>query len=409
MKLSIVVCVYNTDKSYLEECLSSIRNSTLRDIEEEYEICMVDDGSNIDYSDLVEKYALNYVKTENQGIYSARKTGAFMAQGQYLAFCDSDDTVSFNYHKPMLDEAESLSSDIVINDWAFHTKRVRYICGKDDTLKYNFNLTGNECLSVFLKNCGNQHSYFVLWNKIYKTEILRRAFIELDEAGIDEHSSYSEDAAINFFAWREASKIVNIHTGYYFYRIHESQTVNVISEEKLLSQINFMTDTLNIMERGIVGRVDEDRLRTYVNKWRALMSRVHYSHAKKHKYKSLFSVIKEKYGTENLKRAGYRESKEYMFTHIFSDDFQGTENALIKAWFSAPVNLIYSKKDFYAKRTYEYMKKLGKIDSSAESVTVPKPKNSLTNKIIFNPFAYIISAVVFKKGSKIRAFLKKIF
>ena len=48
MKLSVIICVYNTEKQYFEECLKSIRKSTLKD----YEILVIDDGSNIDYSDV---------------------------------------------------------------------------------------------------------------------------------------------------------------------------------------------------------------------------------------------------------------------------------------------------------------------------------------------------------------------
>ena len=122
MKLTVIICVYNTDKSYLDECLSSITHSTLataklcdRD-DIGYEILMVDDGSTEDYRDLVDKYGVRYVKTENRGIFTARALGVELADGDFITFCDSDDTVSFNYHLPMLMTAEFHSADIVINE-----------------------------------------------------------------------------------------------------------------------------------------------------------------------------------------------------------------------------------------------------------------------------------------------------
>ena len=141
MKLSIVICVYNTDKGYFDTCLKSLTESTLsstaicgrRDIS--YEIVVVDDGSTLDYSDVIAKYpAITYTKTENQGIFKARALGVSLASGDFITFCDSDDTVSYNYHLPMLLTAERTGADIVINDWAFHSQRVRYSCQGDSTI-----------------------------------------------------------------------------------------------------------------------------------------------------------------------------------------------------------------------------------------------------------------------------------
>ena len=95
MKLSIVVCVYNTKREYFDACLKSIRESTLK--KEDYELLVVDDGSSEDYSEIIEKYDPVYVKTDNRGLLSARLYAIMIAKGEYIAFCDADDTVSLNY------------------------------------------------------------------------------------------------------------------------------------------------------------------------------------------------------------------------------------------------------------------------------------------------------------------------
>ena len=118
MKLSVIICVYNTEKQYFEECLKSVRNSTLKD----YEILVIDDGSTIDYTDVIKKYEPRYVKTENRGLFASRLFAISIAKGDYVTFVDSDDTVTFNYHQPMLNAAINLNCDVVINDWAFHTE-----------------------------------------------------------------------------------------------------------------------------------------------------------------------------------------------------------------------------------------------------------------------------------------------
>jgi glycosyltransferase involved in cell wall biosynthesis len=97
MKLSIIVCAYNTSKELLRASFESIKSSTISKYDGEYEICFVDDGSEIDYSDLISEYKVKAIKTENRGIFSARMTGIEMAKGEYIAFCECDDYYTDNY------------------------------------------------------------------------------------------------------------------------------------------------------------------------------------------------------------------------------------------------------------------------------------------------------------------------
>ena len=108
MKLSVIVCLYNTKKEYLDKCLRSIRESTLKN--DEYELLVIDDGSSESYDEIIKKYNPVYVKTPNRGLLSARLYGIMIAKGEYIAFCDSDDSVSFNYYKPIFAETFSPAS-----------------------------------------------------------------------------------------------------------------------------------------------------------------------------------------------------------------------------------------------------------------------------------------------------------
>ena len=199
MKLTIIICAYNTDHAYLDECLHSLTHSTLasaslcgRD-DVCYEILMIDDGSEVDYSDLVQKYGVRYVKTENRGIFAARALGVELADGDYVTFCDSDDTVSSNYHLPMLLAAEASGADIVINDWAFHSRSTRYYCGADSTINSDISISGDHVLLAFTAQEGREHSYYVLWNKIYSSSVLKSALLSAKDAsrGV-ERFNYSE-------------------------------------------------------------------------------------------------------------------------------------------------------------------------------------------------------------------------
>jgi len=90
-KISIVIPVYNVEK-YLRECLNSVINQTLQDIE----IICIDDGSTDSSLQILQEYAqndsrINIIKNYNQGVAISRNIGINEAKGEYICFIDSDD------------------------------------------------------------------------------------------------------------------------------------------------------------------------------------------------------------------------------------------------------------------------------------------------------------------------------
>lgn len=85
-KFSIVIPVYNVDK-YIGRCLDSIFNQTYKD----YEVIVVDDGSDDDSKKIVKKYDVKIINSKHQGVSESRNIGAKKANGEYLIFLDSDD------------------------------------------------------------------------------------------------------------------------------------------------------------------------------------------------------------------------------------------------------------------------------------------------------------------------------
>ena len=412
MELSIIICVYNTDKGYLAECLESIRKSTLcsgADVPStDYEILMIDDGSSVDYADIVEKYGVRYHKTENRGIFRARLLGVELARGDYIAFCDSDDTVTVNYHRPMLECAKRDGADIVINDWAFHTERSRYYCQNDETVRNNIYLEGDECLSAFLAQRGRMHSYYVLWNKLFRSELLKTVAQTVRHiAEGEERFNYSEDALMTFYAFRLAKKVENLHTGYYFYRIHDSQSVTVASEEKLVRHIECMGVTLSEMRKSVSGLKSAKTMLAYIDEWAHLMSRTHYSYAKRSGYKSLYPLIKETYGVEKLCASKASDGSAYGKTRLIGSNIEEIDRALMLAFKTGAA--VDTDLEPYAERVLAGMREIGgRVDlSDKERVIIPKEEISLKRKIFHIPFVYKLGMLLFPKGSRIRAFLKR--
>lgn len=111
--VSVVVPVYNV-YDYLEECVNSIINQSLENIE----ILLVDDGSTDGSSalcdDISEKYPnVRVIHQENNGVSVARNVGIAAARGEYIGFVDSDDRISPDMYFNMVKTAKAKNASIV--------------------------------------------------------------------------------------------------------------------------------------------------------------------------------------------------------------------------------------------------------------------------------------------------------
>ena len=130
MKVSVIVPVYNVAE-YLEKCLESLINQTLKDIEI---ICVDDKSTDISLS-ILKEYAkkdtrIRVIEFEiNKGQGAARNYGIDIAQGEYISFVDPDDWIELNAFEELYNQAKTLNSEVVI----FPYKIVDNITGKIST------------------------------------------------------------------------------------------------------------------------------------------------------------------------------------------------------------------------------------------------------------------------------------
>lgn len=102
-KVSVIVPVYNAEK-YLSQCVDSILAQTLNDIE----IILVDDGSTDSSANMCDDYQkrdsrVKVIHKSNGRAAAARNAGMNIAQGDYIAFVDSDDWISPDMYEKMLE------------------------------------------------------------------------------------------------------------------------------------------------------------------------------------------------------------------------------------------------------------------------------------------------------------------
>jgi glycosyltransferase involved in cell wall biosynthesis len=111
--LSIILPVYNAEM-YLKRCI----NSVLRQDFNNFELIIVNDGSNDKSQDICEYYSRidNRIKLYNQinsGVAVARNTGLEKANGDYILFIDSDDWLDYDMISSMINIFTSYECDLV--------------------------------------------------------------------------------------------------------------------------------------------------------------------------------------------------------------------------------------------------------------------------------------------------------
>lgn len=110
-KVSVVIPCYN-DKEFINETVESILNQTFRD----FNVIIVDDGSNIDTKEVLKKInhpKVSILEQKNGGLSNARNNGFKKASGKYILSIDSDDTLDVSFLEKaiiILDEKENVSA-----------------------------------------------------------------------------------------------------------------------------------------------------------------------------------------------------------------------------------------------------------------------------------------------------------
>lgn len=186
IKISVIVPIYNVEE-YIRECLDSIVNQTLKDIE----IILVDDCSTDNSGKIADEYASKderitvIHKEKNESLLLARKTGVARAQGKYIMFVNSDDFLSSRDSlKIAYDLIENKDVDIMQFTSDVHDNNNE---SRENMLKYVNRNVGKIMKSKnIISICFFEMKFpWNLWNKIYKTDICKRG------------NSYIEDIYIN--------------------------------------------------------------------------------------------------------------------------------------------------------------------------------------------------------------------
>nr|WP_295161678.1 glycosyltransferase [uncultured Methanobrevibacter sp.] len=182
VKVSVVIPVYNVE-DFLGECLDSIINQTLTDIE----IICVNDGSADKSLDILNEYAsrddrITVIDQENGGHAVATNRGMDIATGKYLFLMDSDDILDLDALKLTYELAEKKEVDFVI------FQAINYYMDKDEYIEEeNYSMTklaDHVGDSVFSYRDVKDYVFDISvtpWSKLYRRDFIEKNNIRFPE------------------------------------------------------------------------------------------------------------------------------------------------------------------------------------------------------------------------------------
>lgn len=112
--VSVIIPAYNVEE-YISKCVCSVLEQTYKRIE----VIVVDDGSNDNTGDIVERLSAGndnvlVAHQENRGVSAARNVGLKVSSGDYVAFVDADDWLEVDAIESLLSVVQCESTCVAV-------------------------------------------------------------------------------------------------------------------------------------------------------------------------------------------------------------------------------------------------------------------------------------------------------
>lgn len=210
MKVSVIVPVYNTAK-YLKQCLWSLKNQTLVDIE----VICVNDGSTDDSRDIIEEFVgsdqrFKAIHKSNTGYGASMNMGIRAAQSPYIGIVESDDFAEQNMFQSLYEEAWKHQADLVKGNYNTYCDAFSHPVFQEMLKEYPY---GQVISSKINPEIFGVHPS--VWASLY-----RRRFLEENNIWFSETPGASyQDIAFAFKVNASAKRICLIKDGVLNYRV----------------------------------------------------------------------------------------------------------------------------------------------------------------------------------------------
>ena len=247
--VSVIVPIYNA-KDHIARCVESIRRQTYRNLQ----ILLLNDGSQDVSLEVCRMFAqvdgrITLIDKENSGVSATRNLGMRAARGAYLQFVDADDTLQPYATELLVQRARDSGADMVIA----HYNRVepprererdrppRRVEDADPGFDprtrvqtFGFLMEGPLTKAEFAYGLMQEPASFyygVMWNKLYRAEIVRAH----PDVVCSEELDYSEDFYFNLSFIRYAERFYALSTPIYNYVQNPQSLVHNLNPMKVLT------------------------------------------------------------------------------------------------------------------------------------------------------------------------------
>lgn len=298
--LSVIVPVYNT-KKYLRECIDSILAQTYHN----YELILVDDGSDDGSSEICDEYAMKneqvtVIHKENCGLLHTRKVGLSASNGEYISYIDSDDFIAPDMYEYMMGKITEYNVDIAVcNMSAVTSGEILPMLSYKKHGYYDKKRLGEEIYPYMLFSNDPQKTGLIpsLCNKVIRKEVLEKVLLSTDNS-----ISYGEDALCSYPCLLDSDSVfIAEDKFFYFYRKVSTSLTNAY-DKKLLEKFNLLVMLLDnaFSERGFNGK---NQLDCYVARGSIECLRKELLFNKEKTIKERIGVVREYVSRKRIKEA----------------------------------------------------------------------------------------------------------
>ncbi len=181
VKISVIMAIYNVEP-YIKQCLDSVCNQTLKEIE----IICVDDGSTDNTISIIKDYQksdprIHIISQENQYAGVARNHGMKYAKGTYLSFLDADDYYMPEMLEKLYQQAEKQQLEVAICEYNFFDERFNKKIDKlfqyeENIIKDRSCFSGKELEHAAIFQIAKGWA----WDKLFLTDFVKKTGYQFD-------------------------------------------------------------------------------------------------------------------------------------------------------------------------------------------------------------------------------------
>lgn len=240
--ISIIIPVYNVEQ-YLERCIQSVISQTYSCIE----VLLIDDGSTDGSGPICDRWAVQDRRVKvfhkkNGGASSARNLGLANAQGEFIAFVDSDDYIKEDMYEELLKGMDEQVDIVCCGTKVVYPAQVSRRDEYYDMTTGMYRFTNREAIQQLLLK---RYISFSPCNKLFRCKIFARLAFPVGKT--------AEDLPVVYEAVKRSVCVVNIGQIKYYYCYRENSVSRKAFELNRVHYVLFARDICRDVARNYPG------------------------------------------------------------------------------------------------------------------------------------------------------------